>query len=110
MPLRVMMASLKGQEPMSTTPPSPRSNAKIYDRPERRFPPALLYAVGIAILAILGFFAYRMFFASPTPVPPTAGQTGQVGSLFVSVPRVAGAVIVPAVLAYGRNAAIHVTN
>jgi len=69
---------------MSTNPPS---NAKVYDRPERKGPSPIVLLVGLAIFAILGFFAYRAYFASRTPAAPPPSATTPGVSLLIVSPR-----------------------
>ncbi len=56
---------------MADSPP-PASNAKIYQRPEKKTPsPLLLLVIAVIVLAIIGVAAYR-FFAHGTPAPAKA--------------------------------------
>jgi Tfp pilus assembly protein PilV len=60
-------------------PDTPPSNAKIYDRPERKGPPPVVIAMLVVILCILGYLAYR---AMHRPAAPAA-QTQQTGAIRV---------------------------
>lgn len=49
-------------------PDTKTSNAKIYDRPERKGPSPVLMAVILLIVAVAAFFAYRAFTHAGAPV------------------------------------------
>jgi len=48
-------------------PDTKASNAKIYDRPERKGPSPVLVVVILLILALAAFFAYRTFTHAGAP-------------------------------------------
>ncbi len=51
------------------------SNVKIYDRPERKGPSPILLALGLILLLVLGFMAYK-FATRSSDAPAADGATG----------------------------------
>lgn len=51
-----------------STPHSPASSVRIYDRPERKGVSPLVLGIGVIVLLVVAFLLYQMFF-HPTALP-----------------------------------------